>query len=683
MEQNSLSNSISIIHKMENNRMRKVSNPGIFHLSLVATIGLSISGLIGYFPGLGILGSIQPDYIPMAPSTAISFIILSLCLYYQTKHIPKQFSIMVLMSSSILVSLFGLLEFIDYFTGTDLNFENVIFPEFGQLDNIPIARMSPSTGVLFFLFGLCLTLIIFTENSNKEIGKVENILTGILLTLGIFGASTFLLGYFYGNPLLYNQKTIPMALSTSMCFCFLGLGLLKNLGSTRFPLSLLFITPTQSMLARIFIPLICIALIIQGLLLKSFDTVFKFNDAIYSSVILIIFILIVGVVTSRLSKKIGETIDNAETQRKVAEEQIKASLKEKETLLHDLEKEITERKQVENEKTESEEKFRSLSENSQDYIMRYDKQHRHLYQNQAAYRVSGFTEEEFVGKTHRELGFDEKLCELWGKRINEVFQSGESSREIFSWDSKEGPVYLDLKLFPELDNESNVKTVLGVSRDITELKKHEEKIKASLEEKEILIDEIHHRVKNNMNVVSSILKLQANSIEDERTKDILKESQSRIYAMSAIHETLHGSENLSEIDLKNYLTRITTSVFQASFTDSKKVKLKNDIEEIPISINQASPLGLVINELLSNSLKYAFPDDREGEIKVGMKKQDQELQLTVKDNGVGISKDLDWKKASSLGLKLVRTLVENQLDGSIDMESNNGTKFTINFKIET
>ena len=186
-----------------------------------------------------------------------------------------------------------------------------------------------------------------------------------------------------------------------------------------------------------------------------------------------------------------------------------------------------------------------------------------------------------------------------------------------------------------------------------------------------------------MNVITSLLNLQAKSIDDDRTKDILKDSQNRIYAMAAIHETLHGSENLSEIDLKKYLSKITTSVFQSSSIDSKKVKLKNDIEEMPISINQASPLGLTINELISNSLKYAFPEDRTGEISVSMKKLNQELELIIMDDGVGMPEGLDWKNSKSLGLKLVRTLVENQLDGSLAMESNNGTKFTIKFKIET
>ncbi|MBT4288451.1 MAG: HAMP domain-containing protein [Deltaproteobacteria bacterium] len=219
-------------------------------------------------------------------------------------------------------------------------------------------------------------------------------------------------------------------------------------------------------------------------------------------------------------------------------------------------------------------------------------------------------------------------------------------------------------------------------RDVAQ-KKSEEKIKTSLIEKSVLIDEIHHRVKNNMNVVSSLLKLQADSIEDDRTKSILKESQNRIYTMSAIYETIHDSENLSEIDLKKYLSKIVNFIFQTYSVNLAQVKLQTDIEEIPISINQASPLGLTVNELILYSLKYAFPDERKGEISVIMKKLDKEFQLTVIDNGVGMLNELDWKKSNILGLKLVRTLVENQLDGSVEMESNNGTKFTIKFNIET
>ena len=232
------------------------------------------------------------------------------------------------------------------------------------------------------------------------------------------------------------------------------------------------------------------------------------------------------------------------------------------------------------------------------------------------------------------------------------------------------------------DINGNAVRTFSAKIDITERKHAEAQIKASLIEKETLLQEIHHRVKNNMQVISSLLTLQSNNITDNQIKEILRESQGRVYAMSAVHETLHRSENMSEIDLKTYLSKITTSIFQTYSVNHTRVTLKNDIENLPISINQAYPLGLVINELISNSLKYAFPVDRNGEISVSMHRRDQELEMVIKDDGVGIADELDWKNTNTLGLKLVQTLVENQLDGSIEQESQNGTKFTIKFNIE-
>ncbi len=214
-------------------------------------------------------------------------------------------------------------------------------------------------------------------------------------------------------------------------------------------------------------------------------------------------------------------------------------------------------------------------------------------------------------------------------------------------------------------------------------KQAEEKIKSSLKEKETLLQEIHHRVKNNLTVVSSLLSLQGNSAQDERIKEALNESQGRIHAMSAVHESLYSSENLADIDLKPYLSKISGTLIQTYSLDSGKVRFNIEGDKILLNIEKASPVGLIINELISNSLKYAFPEDKLGEISINMKNQDKELQLTVKDDGVGMPKDFDWKNSSSLGLKLVRTLVENQLDGSIDLDNLNGTKFTIKFNIET
>jgi PAS domain S-box-containing protein len=330
----------------------------------------------------------------------------------------------------------------------------------------------------------------------------------------------------------------------------------------------------------------------------------------------------------------------------------------------------------------SEARWRSLTETSPDHILTLDTALNIQFAN---FTAPGLTVEELIGTPlYQYVEGEDKQSEIKAILENALLTGEQKSYETVYNIPDGETIYYESTVVPrKLKDSAEIIGLTVSSRNITERKQAEEQIKSSLKEKQIMIDEIHHRVKNNMNVISSLLSLQANNIEDDRTKDILKDSQNRIFAMSAIHETLHGSENLSEIDLKKYLSKITASIFQSSAINPKKVKLKNDITEMPIAINQASPLGLVANELISNSLKYAFPDEREGEISVSIKKLDKELELTVMDNGVGIPDGLDWKNSNTLGLKLVRTLVENQLDGSIDMESKNGTKFIIKFNIET
>ncbi len=367
------------------------------------------------------------------------------------------------------------------------------------------------------------------------------------------------------------------------------------------------------------------------------------------------------------------------TKRKQAEEKIQTTLKEKEILLQELEKEINDRKKAEEVLLKYEHIISAASEHmsflNQDYVYQaVNKSYLEAHQK-SLQEIIGYSVPDLLGVDVFESFVKEKLdrC-LAGEEIN--------YKDWFKF-QKLGLRYMEVSYYPFSNADGEITGIVVSSHDITDSKRAEDQLKMSLKEKETLLHEIHHRVKNNMNVVSSLLKLQSNNIEDDHLKDILKESQNRIFAMSAVHETLHGAENISNISLKVYLSKITSSIFQTYSTDLDKVKLNSNVEETPISIQQASPLGLVINELISNSLKYAFPDEREGEINVSMKKLANQLELTVMDDGIGISKNLDWKNSNTLGLKLVRTLVENQLDGSIDMESKNGTKFTIKFNIET
>ena len=234
----------------------------------------------------------------------------------------------------------------------------------------------------------------------------------------------------------------------------------------------------------------------------------------------------------------------------------------------------------------------------------------------------------------------------------------------------------------------------GITLDITDrklaeewLKKFSEELEAkvaertealnkSLHEKEILLKEIHHRVKNNLQIVASLLNLQSRQITDPATLAMIRESQNRIKAMALVHERLYRSEDISSIDLLDYVRFMGTNLFNFYDVTPATVRLTVDISDIRVDINRAIPLGLIINEILSNSLKYAFPSGRKGTIAVTVKKDDSTIRIIVQDDGAGIPESLDWKKTESLGLRLVNSLTE-QLQGTIELDRTAGTKFTI------
>ncbi|MCG8335753.1 MAG: PAS domain S-box protein [Proteobacteria bacterium] len=254
--------------------------------------------------------------------------------------------------------------------------------------------------------------------------------------------------------------------------------------------------------------------------------------------------------------------------------------------------------------------------------------------------------------------------------------NGESFSEIHK--EPELPIYWELFWNPIQADTNEVIGLTCFLQNISDRIETEEQTKASLKEKETLLQEIHHRVKNNMQVISSLLKLQASTLDDEKIKEALSESQNRVFAMSALHEALYSSDNLAEIDFYNYLLTITSSLAQAYNVDPNHIKFNIDSDKIFCNIKIASPLGLTINELVSNSLKHAFPNNSKGEINIIIKKVGHDLmELIIEDDGVGIPPDKDWKESRSLGLRLVRDLVEKQLDGSINLDTGNGTRFTI------
>ena len=224
--------------------------------------------------------------------------------------------------------------------------------------------------------------------------------------------------------------------------------------------------------------------------------------------------------------------------------------------------------------------------------------------------------------------------------------------------------------------------VLGLGIDLTARKLAENALKASLKEKEILLREIHHRVKNNLQLISSLLRMQLRQIKskDEGPVEAFEDIQRRIKAMAFVHEAMYQSENLELVDAALYIQRIVANLRISSPRSGQELRLETHVQSVTLSINVALACGLIVNELVTNSLKHAFPEDREGEVVVTLESTGEaEFQLTVSDDGVGMPKHIDLQHPESLGLELVTDLAR-QLNGTVEFTRSEGTEFRVRFK---
>lgn len=217
--------------------------------------------------------------------------------------------------------------------------------------------------------------------------------------------------------------------------------------------------------------------------------------------------------------------------------------------------------------------------------------------------------------------------------------------------------------------------------EITERRKAEKQILAALNDKQVLLKEIHHRVKNNMQIVCSLFRLQLGKIQDPRAAGILRDSQNRISAMALIHKTLYQPKDQSSIYFEEYIKELASSIFDSYEVDHERIALKTDLESVAMDIDTVTPCGLILNELLTNAIKYAFPEERKGEILISFKRKDDGFLLEVSDNGVGLPPGVDTRELDSLGLQLVMNLTEKQLWGRLEVSSDSGgTSFKIFFR---
>lgn len=276
------------------------------------------------------------------------------------------------------------------------------------------------------------------------------------------------------------------------------------------------------------------------------------------------------------------------------------------------------------------------------------------------------------------MASDEKYNKWWDDQYKKAFDGQSLNFEIAINDTSDNQIYFEVFLNPVYEN-NKIAEVSGVAHDITEKKINEDRINQSLKEKEVLLKEVHHRVKNNMQVISSILNLQSSYVTDEYALALLKESQNRIKTMAYIHESLYQNKTFSSINFSEYVTTLANNILH-SYSTGQKVKLVLDIQKIILNLDTSIPAGLIINELVTNCFKHAFNKDKDGIILINLHSDSNIVQLEVSDNGRGFPKEVDFKNTNSLGLQLVNTLVE-QLNGTIELKENKykGTGFYISF----
>lgn len=302
--------------------------------------------------------------------------------------------------------------------------------------------------------------------------------------------------------------------------------------------------------------------------------------------------------------------------------------------------------------------------------------------NQGAEKIFGYHAKEVIGQPldvllpPRLIGVHSQHIRDFGMSAITARRMGER-REILGRrkDSSEFPAEASISKV-QVDNQTMFTVIL---RDVTQRTIAEEKIRTSLHEKEALLKEIHHRVKNNLQVVSSLLGLQSRTIPDPEQRKMFEESQNRVYSMALLHESLYQSENLSQIDFPEYIRQLADHLFRSYGVAPDRIHLRTEMDSISLHMDAAVPCGLIINELVSNSLKYAFPEGRSGEIHIGLHGQPEGMaRLLVADNGIGLKSDLDWTTTRTLGLRLVRSLAQ-QLGAQLEVKSKLGTQVQLVF----
>lgn len=295
--------------------------------------------------------------------------------------------------------------------------------------------------------------------------------------------------------------------------------------------------------------------------------------------------------------------------------------------------------------------------------------------NDGFIRMIGMPKEKVLGRSVSEINVYNSIVKEIDAAVAEkhsrIFESNVTTHHLKN-------IWISTTLTPIYSEFGNLKKLVFVDTDITSSKLLQKQIEESLKEKDVLLKEIHHRVKNNLQIIISLLNLQSGYIKDETTLKAVQDGQNRVRSMALVHEKFYQAEELTEIDFGEYVEKLTQYIYQSYGDKTDRIKLIIQSDRVKLDMDTAMPSGLLVNEIVSNAYKYAFPGEMHGEIRISLRKEIDKVVYCISDNGVGLPPEINLDAAESLGMQLIQALTA-QLDGVLEVSTDKGTEFKISF----
>jgi PAS domain S-box-containing protein len=610
------------------------------YLASAVSAFIAVTGLVSYIPGLWILSSFGDSYIPMAPTTAICLLLAALVLSLRARSRPGKVSPSTLGVPILLILVISLLEIAENLTSIDFAFERFFAVGGMTLNGIRVGQMSLVTGASLVFIGAGLGLLIMPTNSRRR--RFLDHCASTLGSAAFLIAGTFFLGYLYGTPFLYTSAAIPMAASTSLALLFLSLALIVSIGAGTYPLKLFTGSSTAARLRRVFMPLSLGSVVLTGIVVRSGIARILGNDAMAVAMLSVLVMLAAAITIALVARSIGSAIDGLEVRLR-----------------------------------ESEARFSTL--------FRYSPLPTSLSRledgafidvNDAGLRIFGVARrEDFVGKTAKDLSLyddpEDRLRLVAALRDDDRAASLETRMRTGSGD------HFDAIITAAIVPIGGERYQIVQIQDITEMKRAKDTIKRLFDEKSLILKEVHHRIKNNLNTIHSLLFLQADAMEADAAKNALVDAGSRVQSMLTLYDQLYLSTGFTSLSLKAYLPPLVDRIISL-FANRDLVTLAMDIDDVVLDAKQLQPLGVIVNELLTNIMKYAFVGKEEGKISIAASASRDRVTLSVQDDGNGIPDSVDFDNPRGFGMSLIDGLSQ-QLDGNLRVERGAGTKVVLEF----